>query len=216
MHPASRVETNQCAWRSEGRASTATTVLSTASVGGLISAPSKPGAISETGAVRLSKTKVAGIDPRVSRASADARSLRIEQADLGPVLHFGSWAGRAEYHLPLEVYTVNYALLIERVLEKLGVAYFDGLSARCMHGLGREARLSLPHELRFGQEHAAEACKVGSGFTRPATQASSLIDRFIGKYEFAERRVGGGLQSRLAGGRALRLVGSSDVRRFRG
>jgi hypothetical protein len=52
--------------------------------------------------------------------------LNIEQADLGPALHFASWAGRAEYHLPLEVFTVNYDLLIEMALEKLGVAYFDG------------------------------------------------------------------------------------------
>jgi SIR2-like domain len=52
--------------------------------------------------------------------------LNIEQADLGPALHFASWAGRAEYHLPLEVFTVNYDLLIETALEKLGVAYFDG------------------------------------------------------------------------------------------
>ncbi len=52
--------------------------------------------------------------------------LDIRGADLAPALHFASWAGRGEYHLPVEVFTVNYDLLIESALEKLGVAYFDG------------------------------------------------------------------------------------------
>ncbi|MFZ1153723.1 MAG: SIR2 family protein [Solirubrobacteraceae bacterium] len=52
--------------------------------------------------------------------------LDVQQADHAPALHFASWAGRAEYHLPLEIFTVNYDLLIETALEKLGIAYFDG------------------------------------------------------------------------------------------
>jgi SIR2-like domain len=52
--------------------------------------------------------------------------LDVREADLGPVLHLASWAGRSEYHLPLEVFTVNYDLLVETALEKLGIAYFDG------------------------------------------------------------------------------------------
>ncbi len=52
--------------------------------------------------------------------------LDVQQADLAPALHLASWAGRSEYHLPLEVFTVNYDLLIETAFEKLGVAYFDG------------------------------------------------------------------------------------------
>jgi hypothetical protein len=52
--------------------------------------------------------------------------LHIKHADLAPALHLASWAGRCEYHLPLEIFTVNYDLLIETALEKLGVAYFDG------------------------------------------------------------------------------------------
>ena len=52
--------------------------------------------------------------------------LDVQHADLAPALHLASWAGRGEYHLPLEVFTVNYDLLIETAFEKLGVAYFDG------------------------------------------------------------------------------------------
>jgi SIR2-like domain len=52
--------------------------------------------------------------------------LDLAAADLGPVLNLASWAARADYHLPLELFTVNYDLLIETALEKMGVAYFDG------------------------------------------------------------------------------------------
>jgi hypothetical protein len=52
--------------------------------------------------------------------------LDVNHAELAPALHLASWAGRCEYHLPLEIFTVNYDLLIETALEKLGVAYFDG------------------------------------------------------------------------------------------
>jgi hypothetical protein len=52
--------------------------------------------------------------------------LDVKDADLGPALNLASWAGRADYHLPLEVFTVNYDLLVETALERLGVAYFDG------------------------------------------------------------------------------------------
>lgn len=52
--------------------------------------------------------------------------LDVGGADLGPALNLASWAGRTEYHLPLEVFTVNYDLLVETALERLGVAYFDG------------------------------------------------------------------------------------------
>ena len=37
-----------------------------------------------------------------------------------------SWASRMDYERPLELFTVNYDLLIEKGLEKVGVPYFDG------------------------------------------------------------------------------------------
>jgi hypothetical protein len=52
--------------------------------------------------------------------------LDLDKADHASALRLASWAGRAEYHLPLEIFTVNYDLLIETALERLGVGYFDG------------------------------------------------------------------------------------------
>ena len=52
--------------------------------------------------------------------------LDVDGADLSPMLHFAAWAARADYHLPIEVFTVNYDLVLETALESLGVPYFDG------------------------------------------------------------------------------------------
>jgi hypothetical protein len=52
--------------------------------------------------------------------------LDLAQADVEPMLRFAAWVARADYHLPLEVFTVNYDLLIETALETLRVPYFDG------------------------------------------------------------------------------------------
>ncbi|KVP68781.1 SIR2 family protein [Burkholderia ubonensis] len=50
----------------------------------------------------------------------------IGHANLSPTRHFGAWLARANYHFPVEVFTVNYDLLLETALEELQVAYFDG------------------------------------------------------------------------------------------
>jgi hypothetical protein len=52
--------------------------------------------------------------------------LDLAKADLEPMLRFAAWVARADYHLPLEIFTVNYDVLIETALEKLRVPYFDG------------------------------------------------------------------------------------------
>lgn len=54
------------------------------------------------------------------------RALEIEGADLEPARNLAAWAARADYHSPLEIFTVNYDLLLETALESLGVPYFDG------------------------------------------------------------------------------------------
>jgi hypothetical protein len=41
---------------------------------------------------------------------------------------FAGWLGRCEHRLPVEVFTLNYDLLIERGLELAGVPYFDGFA----------------------------------------------------------------------------------------
>lgn len=54
------------------------------------------------------------------------RALDIGGADLEPARNLAAWAARADYHSPLEIFTVNYDLLLETALESLGVPYFDG------------------------------------------------------------------------------------------
>ncbi|WP_277182477.1 SIR2 family protein [Caballeronia sp. BR00000012568055] len=50
----------------------------------------------------------------------------ICRANLKPTRYFAAWLARARYHLPVEIFTVNYDLLFETALEELQVAYFDG------------------------------------------------------------------------------------------
>lgn len=39
---------------------------------------------------------------------------------------FAAWAAGADYHLPIEVFTVNYDLVIETAFEEIALPYFDG------------------------------------------------------------------------------------------
>jgi hypothetical protein len=57
---------------------------------------------------------------------AIVKELDTSGADLKPMLDFAAWAARTDYHSPLEIFTVNYDLLLERALEEWEVAYFDG------------------------------------------------------------------------------------------
>jgi hypothetical protein len=52
--------------------------------------------------------------------------LDIGKADTAPAVRLAAWARRAGYRLPIELFTVNYDLLLETALEGLGVPYFDG------------------------------------------------------------------------------------------
>ena len=72
----------------------------------------------------LTSDQAAALDARVCQSIV--RALRIENANLQPVINLAAWAARADYRLPVELFTVNYDLLIETALESLGVAYFDG------------------------------------------------------------------------------------------
>ncbi len=73
-----------------------------------------------------------GLDAKAaSELDAEVCRLIIEHldvggADLAPMLRLAGWAARADYHRPLEIFTVNYDLLIETAIERLGIAYFDG------------------------------------------------------------------------------------------
>jgi len=53
-------------------------------------------------------------------------ALDLGKATLDPMRSFASWAARANYHRPVELFTVNYDLLIETALEEIRALYFDG------------------------------------------------------------------------------------------
>lgn len=72
----------------------------------------------------LTGSEAAQLDAAICKAIV--RNLDMGEADLVPVRHFAAWAARANYHLPLEVFTVNYDLLLETAFEELATPYFDG------------------------------------------------------------------------------------------
>lgn len=72
----------------------------------------------------LSAEKAAELDSRVCQAIVAA--LAIENANIEPMAKLAAWIVRAEYRLPLEIFTVNYDLLLETALERQGIPYFDG------------------------------------------------------------------------------------------
>jgi hypothetical protein len=74
----------------------------------------------------LTAEQARALDVEVCRLIVAA--LDLGSANVGPMLRFAAWAARADYHLPLELFTVNYDLMLESALEALGVAYFDGFA----------------------------------------------------------------------------------------
>ena len=72
----------------------------------------------------LSATAASDLDALVCKAIVE--ELNLAKANLSPMQDFAAWAGRSDYHSPLEIFTVNYDLLLERAFEEESVAYFDG------------------------------------------------------------------------------------------
>lgn len=72
----------------------------------------------------LTELEARSLDTAVCQAIVSA--LDISGKDLSPMEHFAAWVARANYRLPLEVFTVNYDLLLETALESIGVPFFDG------------------------------------------------------------------------------------------
>ena len=74
----------------------------------------------------LTAKEATDLDRAVCRLIVGA--LDLADADMAPMLRFAAWVARAEYHWPVELFTVNYDLLLETALESLGVPYFDGFA----------------------------------------------------------------------------------------
>ncbi len=72
----------------------------------------------------LTASQAEALDASVCHAIV--RALDLSSADLTPVRSLAAWAARADYRQPVELFTVNYDLLLETALEDLGVPYFDG------------------------------------------------------------------------------------------
>jgi len=64
------------------------------------------------------------LDNVVCRAIVSA--LTPTDVDLTAPRHFAAWVARANYHRPIELFTVNYDLLLETALENIRAPYFDG------------------------------------------------------------------------------------------
>jgi hypothetical protein len=72
----------------------------------------------------LTAVRAKALDNAVCQAIV--KELDIQAADLLPMCRLAAWVARAGYRLPIEIFTVNYDLLLESALERLRVPYFDG------------------------------------------------------------------------------------------
>lgn len=72
----------------------------------------------------LTATQASALDTSICQGIVSA--LDLGSANLTPMSHLAAWAARADYRHPLEIFTVNYDLLMETALEQHGVPYFDG------------------------------------------------------------------------------------------
>lgn len=73
----------------------------------------------------LTSSRAATLDSAVCQIIIEQLDVKPD-ADLTAVDFLAAWAGSATYHLPIELFTVNYDLLIETALERRRVPYFDG------------------------------------------------------------------------------------------
>jgi SIR2-like domain len=71
----------------------------------------------------LDKANAARLDALVCEAIISA--IR-SPTKLDAFHRLGSWASRADYRGPVEIFSANYDLLVETGLEQVGASYFDG------------------------------------------------------------------------------------------
>ena len=69
---------------------------------------------------------------------AIVKALDIKEANLTPAYNLAAWCARADYRLPVEIFTTNYDLLLETALEKRRVPYFDGFVGTIRAGFHTE------------------------------------------------------------------------------
>ena len=72
----------------------------------------------------LDSLRAKALDTEICRQIVKA--LSVDPATRDPVICLAAWATRANYLRPVELFTVNYDLLIEDALEEMHAPYFDG------------------------------------------------------------------------------------------
>ena len=72
----------------------------------------------------LTAAKAEELDKAICQQIVNSLSMSAEDYD--SVICLAAWAARANYLLPVELFTVNYDLLLEKALEEMRVPYFDG------------------------------------------------------------------------------------------
>jgi hypothetical protein len=72
----------------------------------------------------LSRERALELDQRLCAAIVTAVDLTGTEPE--PFVRLATWIARSDYKQPVEVFTVNYDLLVETGLERLGVPFFDG------------------------------------------------------------------------------------------
>ncbi|MDE0036449.1 MAG: SIR2 family protein [Gammaproteobacteria bacterium] len=90
----------------------------------------------------LTASNARELDALVCRAIVKA--LQVEEADQPGTRCLAAWAARASYVMPLELFTVNYDLLLEAALEKARATYFDGFMGNIEARFQTELVESMP------------------------------------------------------------------------
>ena len=90
----------------------------------------------------LTAERARELDVDVCRLIVEA--LSVDSNETSPIDYLAAWAGRTNYHRPLELFTVNYDLLLETALEKKRVPYFDGFVGALEARFHTELAESLP------------------------------------------------------------------------
>ncbi len=149
----------------------------------------------------LTREAAEELDRKVCQAIV--AELSVDNADLRPALQFAAWAARADYHWPLEVFTVNYDLLVETAFEQRRLPYFDGFVGNLqgrfytdlVEGTPEEHdRWILPLFVRLWKLHGsvnwawdtatdAEIVRLGS----PVSSAAAAIYPSDAKYDESRR-----------------------------
>lgn len=73
----------------------------------------------------IDSAKARVLDTKISEVIIDAVSIDSTH-NLESFERLGSWAGRTEYSTAVEIFTLNYDLLVEVGLESVGALWFDG------------------------------------------------------------------------------------------